>query len=355
MVTIMRRQVDHLVRLVDDLLEVSRISRGAIALEKEVLLLGEVMQDAIEISRPLLERKDQKLTMQMPTAAPAVLGDRVRLVQVISNVLNNASKFTPVGGRIAVLLSAEGESAVLRVIDNGVGIDPQHLESIFEMFHQVGHGAHSTGMGVGLSLARRLVQMHGGSVRALSAGAGQGTEIRIQIPLQRLASVTTDDSPESPQPPQATTRRLLVVDDNRDAAEVLSAFLNALGHETHVAHDGPAALATAERVRPDVVLLDIGMPGMSGYEVALMLVAGYQPTMAILDLGMPSIDGFELARRLRALRGDDIRLIALTGWGQASDRTRSKDAGFDEHLMKPVDVASLEALLYVPFETPAIA
>lgn len=320
MVSIMGRQVDHLVRLVDDLLEVSRISRGAISLDKEVVSLGEILRDAIEISRPLLEAKNQRLSTEIASGADPVLGDRVRLVQVIANVLNNAVKFTPAGGHVRVTQGVEGEHGVLRIVDDGVGIHPGDLEDVFEMFTQVGHKSQRMGgMGVGLSLARRLLQMHGGSIQAFSGGLGQGTEIRIRVPLHHAAVPAPSAPPSQAGPVAHVTRRILIVDDNRDAADALRELLRAEGHEAHATYDGASALASAQMLRPEVVLLDIGLPGMSGYEVAETL-------------------------RQREI-GRELVLVALTGWGQSGDREMSRQAGFDHHLVKPVDAQVLLRLL----------
>lgn len=331
-IEIMGRQVDHMVRLIDDLLEISRISRGAIELKQETLRLSDAVGDAIEISRPMIEPRGHRLEISLAPDALQVHGDRVRLAQVFANLLNNAAKFTPPGGTIRLSLERQKGIAVVRVSDTGSGIPQDKLEDIFEMFTQVRGSAQaaSGGLGVGLSLVRRLLQMHRGTVQAHSAGPDLGSEFTVRLPL--AVAVT---QPEAPPPsplllanpgadptPRAVPRRVLLVDDNRDAVEAMAMLLESLGHEVHVAYNGPDGLAQAEALRPEVVLLDIGMPGMSGYDVAGAL-------------------------RLQPW-GKSLRLIALTGWGQSTDRARTAEAGFDHHLVKPIDFDSLEQLLTAP-------
>jgi PAS domain S-box-containing protein len=315
-IDIMRRQVDHLVRLVDDLLEVSRISRGTITLVPDRHDLSEILHDALEISRPLLQSRQHQLSLAMAPSAVGVMADRVRLVQVFSNVLNNAAKFTPPGGSIQVLLETRGADAVVRIIDTGIGIPQADLETVFEMFTQLGHGdAAASGLGVGLSLVHRLIDMHGGRVEAISRGLGHGTEIRIVLPLIHSEATAPPAQPDATSPAHALGLRILIVDDNQDAADAMAALLGSLGFEAHVAYNGSEAIDCGDRLHPDVLLLDIGLPGMSGYDVAT--VARQR----------------EWGRR--------ALFVALTGWGQEDDRARSRAAGFDHHLVKPVTTDAL--------------
>jgi signal transduction histidine kinase/ActR/RegA family two-component response regulator len=319
----MERQVQQMVHLVDDLLEVSRITRGKIELRKEPVELASLVRNAIETSGPIIEASRHELTVSLP-ADPLVLdGDPVRLAQVISNLLNNAAKYTDPGGSIWLTAAREGSEAVVRVRDNGIGIPSDMLPRIFEMFAQVDRsiGRSQGGLGIGLTLVRSLVELHGGSIAASSAGSGHGSEFAVRLPL---ASSRPDDPVEQSlirddQAINVPRLRLLVVDDNEDAAETLGLLLELNGNDVRIAHDGSSALATIGDYKPSVVLLDIGMPGMDGYEVA---------------------------RRVRAQpEWKDLVLIALTGWGQEEDRRRSQEAGFNHHLTKPVDLDILLALL----------
>jgi signal transduction histidine kinase len=316
---IMERQLNHLVRLVDDLLEMSRISRGALDLHKERLDVAEVMRTAVETSQPLIEAGQHTLELDLPRQPLWVDGDPVRVAQIVSNLLNNSAKYTEPGGRI--VLSAHDGGGVVRISvrDNGPGIASDVLPRLFEMFSRGEyHSARQQGgLGIGLALSRRLAEMHGGTITVRSDGVGGGAEFVVTLPLaQAQTSPTADDkAPLASLPP----RRIMVVDDNHDAAESLSMVLKFLGADVRVAHDGHEALAAFETYEPAVVLLDIGMPGMDGYEVA---------------------------RRMRA--SDPQRrtaLVALTGWGQGEDLERARQAGFDRHLIKPADIAALQALL----------
>ena len=320
---LMQRQVDHLVRLVDDLLEVSRISTGKVELQRTSVDLTVVLSSAIETSRPLIESGQHQLMVDIGEAGRLIVdGDAVRLAQVFSNLLNNAAKYTDPGGRIDLIARGEGTQAVVRLRDNGAGIAAEMLSEVFEPFVQADRSASRSqgGMGIGLALVRSLVKLHGGSVQAHSAGHGRGSEFVVQLPLHLgpPAELPADLEPVSlagGRPPP----RVLVVDDNRDAADSLGNLLGSLGAVVRIAYDGYAALtAVAEHV-PHVVLLDLGMPGM---------------------------DGFEVARRLTARpeRGA-FRLVALTGWGQQVDRERTREAGFDDHLVKPLQLPLLRALL----------
>ncbi len=313
---VMERQLGHMVRLIDDLLDLSRVTRGRLQLETERLELQSVVGTAIEASRPLLEDAGVRLEVRLPEAPIVVEADGTRLSQVLSNLLNNASKFTGRGGRVEIEAGAEGSDVVIRVRDNGAGIPPEMLTHIFEMFVQAGEPGtqNQNGLGIGLTLVRRLVELHGGRVWAESEGTGRGSTFVVRLPRARGASATTPvprpltaGAVEGPAP----ARRVLIVDDNTDAADMLATLFAFDGHDVRTAHSGPAALDAIRDFRPDVAFLDIGLPGMNGYE---------------------------LARRLRAepqLEG--MTLVALTGWGQDQDRRRSTEAGIDHHLTKPVD------------------
>lgn len=315
----MERQVAHMVRMVDDLLEVSRISRGKIELQRQRIVLEDVVRNAIETCRPQIDAGRHALSLEVRDAQLAVLGDPMRLAQVFANLLNNAAKYTPAGGRIDVSIRHEGQQAVTCVKDNGEGIPRDMLGRVFDMFTQVTTGERAQGgLGIGLTLAHTLVQLHGGSIEAHSEGVNRGCEFTVRLPLV-LHEAANAAEHAGGREVGAIAARVLVVDDNADAAEALGMLLGALGAEVQVVHDGPAALARAPDFRPDVVLLDLGMPGMNGLEVA---------------------------RRLRAdpaLR--HVLLVALTGWGQSEDRRRTREAGFDHHLVKPADLDALQSLL----------
>lgn len=315
---IMERQITQLARLVDDLLEVSRITRGMIEMRQHPLDLVAVVRAAIDATRPVIDAAGHELVTTLPDTPLAIVGDRVRLTQVLTNLLTNAVKYTGGRGRIDVTARRDGDEAVVSVRDNGIGISPTHLAAVFEMFMQVDRSNRQAqgGLGIGLTLVRTLVESHGGRVEARSAGPGTGSEFLVWLPLlgQR---VSADDVPTPLRPWPA--RRVLVVDDNRDAAETLSALLQALGATVSVAHSGRSALDQLDAFAPDTVLLDIGMPEMDGYEVA---------------------------RRIRARTGaGEVLLIALTGWGQERDQRLSKAAGFDHHMVKPPDLDKLRELL----------
>jgi PAS domain S-box-containing protein len=316
----MERQVNHMVRLVDDLLEVSRITRGKIELRLEPIDLAAVIRAAVETSRPLIDAGGHELQVDLPDTPVTLNGDPVRLAQVIGNLLNNAAKYTPRGGHIGLAVQRRGGEVELEVRDDGVGIPSDMLGQVFELFTQVDHtrAAAQGGLGIGLTLVQRIVELHGGRVEASSAGPNRGSTFVVRLPIPDTTHATA-----APDGDDARTtlpsRRVLVVDDNLDAAESLGVLLQFLGANVKVVNDGPEALAVLDAFRPELVLLDIGMPGMDGYEVAA---------------------------RIRALpdqRG--VTLIALTGWGQSEDRERSHAAGFDRHLVKPIDIDTLEALL----------
>ena len=318
---LIERQVNHMVRLVDDLMEVSRITRGKIELRKEQFELASVIHSAIETSKPLIEAAHHELSVELP-AEPIVLhADPVRVAQVIANLLNNAAKYTPDRGKIWLTARRDESEVALSVRDNGAGISADVLPKVFDMFAQGEHtySRAQGGLGIGLTLVRSLVNMHGGRVEARSDGPGRGSEFIVRLPLVTARAVAREaDRPHKGRSAVAE-RRILVVDDNRDAAESLGMLLKYLGADVHTANDGPDALEALRNYRPSIMLLDIGMPGM---------------------------DGFEVARRVRREpSGGDVTLIALTGWGQEEDRRRSKEAGFDHHLIKPVDLGALEQVL----------
>lgn len=321
--TVIERQVEHLMRLVDDLLDVSRITRGKIDLRLQRLELSGVVANAIEIASPLLEQRRHHLKIEVPSSGLAVDGDPVRLTQVVSNLLTNAAKYTDPGGHIAVRGAREGGEVVLRVNDDGFGISPQMLPRVFDLFAQERQTIDRArgGLGLGLAIVRTLVKAHGGTVSVDSAGPGQGSEFTIRLPAVPAAEDARPRHTQTTAQPSsgADRRRILIVDDNTDAAELLGELLDLMGHETRVAFDGPSALE---------------------------IVRTFQPDIAVLDIGLPVMDGYELARRLRELPSlQRTRLVALTGYGQLSDRHGSAAAGFNAHLVKPIEIALLEALI----------
>src|SRR6202521_579975 len=317
----MQRQVGQMVRLVDDLLDMSRISGGKIQLRMEPVELASVVHHAVEAARPLCESMDHELTVTLPPEPTYLNADPTRLAQVIGNLLNNAAKFTEKGGRILLTVGREGKQALIRVQDTGIGIAAEQLPRIFEMFTQADTWLERSpgGLGLGLTLVKNLVEMHAGTVEARSGGVGQGSEFVVRLPL--LSGSPPTLSPESSDVKLVATvqRRILIVDDNQDSAESLATLLKLTGHEVHIAHDGLEAVEEAAAFQPQVVLLDIGLPGINGYEAA---------------------------RRIREQqRSKALTLVALTGWGQEEDRRRSEEAGFDAHMVKPVDFPPLIKLL----------
>ena len=321
---VIERQLGHLTKLVDDLLDVSRITRGKINVNREPVELATVVARAVETVEPMLSRQRHELVVNVESEPLYIDGDLTRLTQIVGNILSNAIKYTDAGGRIQLTAGSIGKRIEIRVRDNGIGIDPAVLPDVFNLFTQSSqlNGRGQTGLGIGLALAKRLVEMHGGEVQAHSDGPGKGSEFIVRLPRQTRDSAAAQSHAVEPAAvvvPTTTARRILVADDNRDALESLAQLLQLSGHEIHKAVDGVEALEAATRVRPDLVLLDIGMPGMDGYEVA---------------------------RRIRSQPwGRDATLIALTGWGQESDRRRSREAGFDSHCIKPLDVQRLFSLL----------
>jgi signal transduction histidine kinase len=320
---VIERQVDQLVRLIDDLMDVSRITRGMIALHREAIDLTAVIARAVETTRPLIDSHGQDLVVALPPRVLRVEGDAVRLTQVIGNVLHNASKYTPEGGRIRLQLHAEEDEAVITVSDNGMGIPAEMLGKVFDLFTQVNRAldrAHG-GLGIGLALVRKIVEMHGGVVSASSEGVDRGTEIKIHLKLaaeERPALPAAHHVVEA-RPQALPRRRILVVDDNEDAAALIALLLKLAGQEVRTANDGASAIADAAAHRPDIVLLDLAMPRLNGYETA---------------------------KRIRQEPwGRDIALVALSGWGQRRDRVRTAEAGFCAHLVKPVSESQLLAVL----------
>jgi signal transduction histidine kinase/ActR/RegA family two-component response regulator len=320
--SIMEEQVNHLVRLVDDLLEVSRITRGKIELRKKSVDLVAVIASAVEISRPLIEAAGHQLAITLSPEPMALEADAVRLSQVIANLLNNAAKYTDKGGQIWLSAQRQGGEAVVSVRDTGCGISADMLPRIFDMFAQVDRTLERAqgGLGIGLSLAKNLVEMHGGRIEAHSAGPGRGSEFIVWLPLVHHGprSTLAASAPENGKR-HLPARRILVVDDTRSAAYVLGKLLEKLGQQVCTAHDAISALEHARIERPDMVISDIAMPDMNGYELARLLRQ---------EAGMTA-----------------VVLVALTGYGQSSDKQRAKEAGFDYHLVKPVSLESLEEML----------
>ncbi len=319
----MERQVHHLVRLVDDLLDVSRVMRGKIELRKETVELAAVVARAVETVQPLIEAQGHDLNVRLSSESMLLNADPVRLAQVVGNLLANSAKYTEPNGRIRLTAKRDGNEAVLRVQDTGIGIAPDMLPHIFELFVQVDHAATRSqgGLGIGLTLVKNLIEMHNGTVEAHSEGLGKGSEFIVRLPISAQALVQDRDGEmeQQVQPTAPSGHRLLVVDDNQDAANSLAMLLRLQGHEVRVAFSGPAALEMTKNYSPDVVFLDIGMPGMDGYEVA---------------------------RRLRQQLGlEKVVLAALTGWGQQEDRRRTAEAGFNHHLVKPPEPKLVESVL----------
>ncbi len=318
----MDRQVNHMVRLVDDLLEISRITTGKIELRLEPVEIASVIRSAVETSLPLIDAGRHQLATMLPPEPLTVDGDPVRLAQVVANLLNNAAKYTNAGGQIWLAVSRQAGDVVISVRDNGIGMSAELLPHVLEMFTQAERNKKhpQDGLGIGLALVKRLVEMHGGQVVAKSEGEGRGSEFTIRLPLSQKQLPIQAAVPKVDGNQRFTARqRILVVDDNRDAAMSLGMLLKILGSDVETTHDGRSALKAFETFRPSVVLLDLGMPDMSGYEVA---------------------------RRMRELPDfQDVILVALTGWGQEEDKQRTLEAGFDHHLVKPVNLDALQMLL----------
>jgi signal transduction histidine kinase len=316
---VIERQVQYMSLLLDDLLDISRVTRGTLVLRMQPTELAAAVDVAIETARPLIDAKRHVLSVNLPHEPVRFTADPLRVAQILSNLLTNAAKYTDPEGHIRLSASCDADQLLIRVADSGVGIDAENLPGIFEMFSQL----HPTmdrsegGLGIGLALAKGLVELHGGTIEAGSAGLGHGSEFTVHLPVRMLPCPRLVST--MPAPARTRRRRVLVADDNRDSAETLAMLLRVEGHEVVIAHDGSAALAAFGGFAPDVVLLDIGMPGPNGYEVA---------------------------QRIRQSRPDaEIKLVAITGWGQESDKERAFAAGFDHHLTKPVDPRQLSALL----------
>jgi signal transduction histidine kinase/ActR/RegA family two-component response regulator len=316
---IMERQVQQMVHLIDDLLDISRITRGKVELRKERVELAAAIQDALEACRPLIEAAGHDLAVSLPPEPIVLDADPTRLAQVFSNLLNNAAKYTPRGGSIRLTAERQGDEVVVKIRDTGIGIPADMLPRVFEMFTQVDRSLERSqgGLGIGLSLVRGLIELHGGSVEARSEGPGRGSELLVRLPVHapvRAAHAAAGGSRQAAAP----RRRILVVDDNRDAADSLALLLTLQGSEVRTAYDGLEAIDAAAAFDPDVVLSDLGMPRMSGYEAA---------------------------QKIREQCSGRVVLVAMTGWGQEEDKRRSSEAGFDFHLVKPVALDALEQLL----------
>jgi len=320
----MARQSQHMVRLIDDLMDVSRITRGKLELRKQQVALDEVVQNAVDANRPLVDQGQLQLIVKLPAQPILLYADPNRLTQVFSNLLNNAAKFTPPEGSIEVAAEGQGGNVIVTVTDSGVGIPADKCDFIFEMFTQIDRGSESmtAGLGIGLTLVKRLVEMHGGVIAVESSGHNLGSRFRVQLPMvPQTPTNETSNSPSGRAFP-AIKRRVLIVDDNADALASLSMVVRALGSETFDAHDGIEAVESASNLRPDVILMDIGMPRLNGYDAA---------------------------RRIRQEPwGHDVLMVATTGWGKEEDRRRSKEAGFDLHLVKPIDISVVQEVLASP-------
>jgi signal transduction histidine kinase/ActR/RegA family two-component response regulator len=318
---LMERQLQHLVRLVDDLLDVSRINRGKVQLRLQRLELATVVSRAIETARPVIDAHGHELEVALPAGPVFLEGDLTRLAQVLANLLNNAAKYSDQAGHIWLDAETAGAEVVIRVRDTGIGIRPDLLPKIFEPFVQSQRSLERAqgGLGIGLTLVRSLVELHKGTVAAESAGPGKGSVFSIRLPLAPAPAVPDVRAEDERVPVTTQHCRVLVVDDNVDAAQSLAMLLRLSGQDVRVEHNGPAALQAADEYRPMLVLLDIGLPGMSGYEVAALLRQ------------RPNLDG--------------MTLVAVTGYGQEDDRRRSREVGFDHHLVKPVEPEALQAIL----------
>jgi signal transduction histidine kinase len=318
----MDRQLSHLVRLVDDLLDVSRVSQGKVELRKGQIALSNVLQAAIEASTPLITAGRHELILDLPDEPVWLDADLTRLSQVVSNLLNNAAKYTPNGGKLVLSTRRDGDEVLITVSDNGVGIPSDALPHVFDLFTQVRDNLHRShgGLGIGLALVKQLVEMHGGTIAAESAGQGKGSAFRMRLPVAQSAqAVAGVAEPPSPVSRQNATLKVLVVDDNFDVAQTVGWMLETIGHDYRLVHEGKLAIQTAQEYRPDAILLDINMPGMDGYAVCRAL-------------------------REQTLFNDTV-IIAQTGWGQTQAHTHAGESGFDHHLVKPVNMDRLEQLL----------
>jgi CheY-like chemotaxis protein len=319
---VMERQVQQMVRLIDDLMDVSRVARNKLQLRKQRVELAQVVRHAVECCRPLIESAGHELTVALPAEPIPVEADEARLAQVFANLLDNAAKYTERGGRISLTVQRDSGDAVVRLKDTGIGIDADQLAHIFEIFAQVDASLERSrgGLGIGLTLVKRLTEMHGGTVEAFSEGQDKGSEFVVRLPI--VAEPPAQQQPaatECERQPIANPCKVLIVDDSEDTSTSMRTLLHMMGHDTRTAHDGLEAVAVAESYRPDVMLLDISLPKLSGHEVA--------------------------QRIRRQPWGQAMKLVALTGWAQEEDKRRSREAGFDLHLIKPVEPAELEELL----------
>jgi signal transduction histidine kinase/ActR/RegA family two-component response regulator len=314
-----RRQSGHMARLLDALLDVSRITRGKIILESKLVDAKAIAEDAIEIARPLMEPRAHELLLTLPSNPMQLKGDATRLTQVLGNLLINSAKYTPLGGKISLILEATDQHVVYRVRDNGIGIDPELMPHIFDLFSQAQPALDRSegGLGIGLAVVKGIVELHKGSVAASSEGRGKGAEFVVRLPRESAPAMV---EPASEQPlPLAVAQRILIADDNADLAESMAMLLRLEGHEVRIAFDGTSAVGLAEEFRPNAALLDIGLPGLNGYD---------------------------LARELRSRQnGRGMLLIAATGYGQPEDRVRAQGAGFDFHMVKPVDPQMVGAVI----------
>lgn len=321
----MERQVKQLTRIVDDLLEVSRWTRGVIELQRQIVSLSGIAQDAIATSKPLIDAADHTLELKLPPHELFVYGDSVRLVQALSNLLNNAAKYTSTGGKIGLVVGAEEGRVLLRVTDTGKGIASSMLEQIFVMFARSDSSLDqpSGGLGIGLTLVKQIVEAHGGTVKAFSEGKGRGSQFVVDLPLYQQAFLPMFDSGPMRPSPSLMGLRILIVDDNRDAANSMATMLGMLGNDVQAVYGGHEAVAALTTFAPEVIFLDIAMPGMNGYETCQRIRAttrGYRPV-----------------------------IVALTGFGQQSDRLRTREKGFDEYLVKPVNMETLQGVLAANF------
>ncbi|HEX7718901.1 MAG TPA: ATP-binding protein, partial [Woeseiaceae bacterium] len=317
---IMDRQLSQMTRLVEDLLDVSRISRGKLVVRKETVQLNDVISSAVDTVRPMFDLKGQELRLELPEHPVLISADPVRLSQVLTNLLNNATKYTEAAGRIVLSASVDDDVVRLQVNDSGKGISAQTLPQIFKMFAQdEDASSHSqAGLGVGLALAKSLVELHGGMIYAESKGPGQGSTFTVQLPIETAEARTIETREEAGQGDTTARYRILLVDDNVDYVTSLSLLLRARQHEVRIAHDAPEALAA---------------------------VAEFKPDIAFLDIGLPTMDGFELAREMKLRAGESIYLVAVSGWGQDEYKRRAEHAGFSTYLVKPVDLSAISAIL----------
>jgi CheY-like chemotaxis protein/two-component sensor histidine kinase len=318
----MERQLQHMVRLIDDLLDISRINRNKMEVRRSRVQLTDVISSALETSRPLIEAAGHELTVSLPSEPAYLDADLTRLAQVFGNLLSNSAKYTPDGGHIWLAAQRRGSEVFVSVRDNGIGIPARSLDSIFDMFSQVDRSIERStgGLGIGLALVKALVEMHSGTVRAESPGAGRGSTFTVSLPVLEIrAELEAGSSDRRASAGFGPSRRILVVDDNKDSATSLASLLELLGNELRTAHDGAQAVAIAQEFRPELILMDVGMPRVNGYEAA---------------------------RRIREQPwGQGATIIALTGWGQQGDRAQSREAGCDGHLVKPVELSDLQSLL----------